>query len=421
MVRFLPPQPSLVHLKNEAKLLHKAHQGKNPEVCPTLRRLHRFENASDEQILATDLPLTEVQFALAMDYGFKDWAGLRQAVLSLKPTEDYAPDAQSDALLLPTPPAGIGGVNRFAAALSMAASYLGTPADSTAVAGDSGLAFIFQADSLLHPWDTNTRQLDMGWWPLDSWGATLRLNFLGRAYGIPMRLLPSIKAEYIADSAMHFQKYHQPEVLLSLQAGRPVVAVGLDIYFVCGYDSGNPPLLGQTSCEAALNIHRMEKFPWEVIVLGEAVAPMDRPQTDVEALDFAIRLGRDETDLSALPGKSAGRRSWDLWMAQLEDPELCGPHFYHANVVGHLHQNRAAAVKYLRAMSKRYSPLPSNALTAAAVEYETVLNKLEQIYPGKETLTTSAGRERLISVIREIMSLEARAQEQMGKALEAMR
>lgn len=46
MVRFLPPHPSLDHLKNESKALLKAHQSGDIEVCDLLRHLHRFREAS---------------------------------------------------------------------------------------------------------------------------------------------------------------------------------------------------------------------------------------------------------------------------------------------------------------------------------------------------------------------------------------
>ena len=67
MVRFLPSQPDLDHLKNQAKALHKAHQQAKSEVCPVLRHLHRFADATDEEILSADVTLTEAQFALAME------------------------------------------------------------------------------------------------------------------------------------------------------------------------------------------------------------------------------------------------------------------------------------------------------------------------------------------------------------------
>jgi hypothetical protein len=399
--------------------LHRAHQSKDAAVCATLRRLHRFENATDEQILAADLPLTEVQFALAMDYGFAGWAELRKAVLGPQPPADYCPEAQSDALLLPNPQPGMNDVNRFAAAFSMALSHLGLAADPAEVAGDSGLAFILQADSLEHPWGADRKELDIGYWPRACWGAMLRLDFLGRACGVPMRALGCEAAEFRADSAAHYRKRYHAEVLRSLQAGWPLVVLsgGDDPCVVYGCDSGNPPLLGQWPCSAELSVDRMKEYPWEVIVLGEPSAPMDRRQADAEALEFGLRLWRNEVDLSRMAGKLTGRRAWELWLSQLEDPELCGPHYYHNNVIIHLRQNRRAAAAYLRAMSHRYSGRAAEALTSAAAGFDAVLEKLKQADTSRDIYKTDAGRHSLISVLRETMALEADAFEQTHEAL----
>jgi len=386
MVRFLPPQADLDHLKNEAKALHRAHKNREPEVCPVLRHLHRFGDATDEEILAADVLLTEVQFALAMDYGFGSWQHLRQAAMGLKPPDGYQADAEDGAVILPDPPAGDGGRNRFASAFSMAMSYLGASADLTTVVGDTGLAFILQADALHHPHGANMKNLDIGYWPLGAWGATRRFDFLGRAHGIPLNPLPFFKDEYTADPAGHYRKHHEAAIAASLRAGRPVVAVAQDTYVVFGLDGGNPPLLGQMSCQTEANLHRLEQFPWNVILLGEPGEPMDRRHADAEALDYAVRLGRDEVDLSDLPGKSSGRRSWELWAEQLADEELCGPHFYHANVLGHLKQNRAAAAEYLQTMGRRHPSPVQAALDAAASTYGKILERLSQADCGKEML-----------------------------------
>ena len=148
---------------------------------------------------------------------------------------------------------------------------------------------------------------------------------------------------------------------------------------------------------------------------------MDRLQADVESLDYAVRLGRDEVDLSHLPGKSTGKRSWDLWARQLADQGLHGPHFYHANVVLHLRQNRTGAAKYLREMSTRHAPLVRDSLVAAASEYEAVVAKLQRANTSEDALSMATGRKELISLIREMVSLEAKAQERMAEAIRAMR
>lgn len=424
MVRFLGPQPNLDHLKNQAKALRNAHRQRDSEVCPTLRHLHRFADATDKEILTADVSLTDVQFALAMDYGFDSWQALRQAVLSMKPSPDYVSDAQDGAMVLPNPPAGIASpANRFAAAFSIALSYMGAPADLRTVMGDSGLAFIFQADGLHHPFGTKVAQLDMGWWPLDHWGATLRLDFLGRVNGVPLRVLPAdgYGADYRADPALHYRKYHEAEVNRSLDQGRPVVALTQDHHVVFGRDEGNPPLLGQLACESSPILSRLSHFPWHVFVLDEPEKPIDRQQADVEALEFAVRLGRDEVDLSDWPGKTSGQQSLHLWLAQLEDPELRGPHFYHANVVGHLRLNRATAAAYLRDMSARHPPRVRDSLAIAASHYDAVVDKLEQADTSEEPWKTDAGASRLLSLIRDIIDIEASAQEQMADAIESMR
>lgn len=48
-----------------------------------LRSLHRFQQATDHEILDADLSLNEVQYALAMDYGFSSWADMKHHVESL--------------------------------------------------------------------------------------------------------------------------------------------------------------------------------------------------------------------------------------------------------------------------------------------------------------------------------------------------
>ncbi|MBN1919515.1 MAG: hypothetical protein JW889_16580 [Verrucomicrobia bacterium] len=83
MVSPLPERPNLEHLKKQAKRLLKGHRDRDPLVCSTLRRLHRFANATNEEVLAAPFTLKEVQFALAMEYGFRNWEALKQQVESV--------------------------------------------------------------------------------------------------------------------------------------------------------------------------------------------------------------------------------------------------------------------------------------------------------------------------------------------------
>ncbi len=75
----LPSRPSLEQLKKQAKDLLKAHRAGDASFR-LLRNLHRFTDSTDADILAAKLTLAEVQFALAIDYGFTSWSELKSHV-----------------------------------------------------------------------------------------------------------------------------------------------------------------------------------------------------------------------------------------------------------------------------------------------------------------------------------------------------
>ena len=77
MTKSLPERPSLEHLKQEAKALLKSFRNGAPECLPILRNLTRFAEKSDAEVLASELALADVQYALALEYGFESWDKLR--------------------------------------------------------------------------------------------------------------------------------------------------------------------------------------------------------------------------------------------------------------------------------------------------------------------------------------------------------
>lgn len=89
MTKSLPTNPSLEHLKKEAKHILQAHRNGDASACETLRHLHHFKGKSNEEILRTKISLQEVQFALAREYGFRDWAELKRHV---EDTENVPPE-----------------------------------------------------------------------------------------------------------------------------------------------------------------------------------------------------------------------------------------------------------------------------------------------------------------------------------------
>ncbi len=420
MVRILPIEPNLDHLKNEAKSLHKAHAAGDAQACTVLRHLNRFARATDEQILAAPVKLTEAQFALAREYGFPSWAKLRERVPRKLP-KDFAIDAKDDAVILPDPPVGGTGPDRISAALAMLLGYLGAPVDHITVAGDLGMAFILQADSQHRPYGADVPNLDIGWWPLDGWGVFVRLGFLAQTSGIPLQVTTAAADDWRADQTAVYRRMFETPFKTSIDTGRPVISFSRDITLVVGYDSGDPPLLGQLSCSHENQIARPAEHPWQAIIAGEPGAPMDRAAADVAAIDYAVKLGRDEVDLSHLPGKSSGRQSWELWAAQLESEQLCGPHYYHNNVRGHLVRHREAASAYLREMGTRWNEPVRDALEGAAAQYDTVHTRMTDVDLSEGVMGTERGRRDLIRAIRACMDTEASAQAALSNALEAMR
>jgi len=78
----LPSNPSLKHLRNEARALLKAHKQGDASCCNVLRRLKHFRDKPDQKVLSSDVSLVQVQFALSMAYGFESWDRMKRAVSS---------------------------------------------------------------------------------------------------------------------------------------------------------------------------------------------------------------------------------------------------------------------------------------------------------------------------------------------------
>lgn len=421
MSRLLPLHPDLDHLKNEAKALLKAHGRRDPSVCPQLRRLHRFAAADDATILSAEVALTEMQFALALDYGYVSWEALRQVVAFRRPLPGSDAPIQSDAILLPNPPAPRGDANRLTAALHLALAYCGAQCDYDTLAGDSGMAFILQADTQHGARDGDTTVLNLGWWPIDGYGAMLRLDFLRRVYGIPLRPVHcEAPDEYRQDAAKYFQTYHLSEIRRSLQAGRPLIGEEHDIWLITGYDGGKPPVLGQLTCSDVPEVKRLGRHPWGLIVIDEPIEPtIERTRADGEAIQFAIDLHHDRHGWPQ-PNKLSGRGAFALWSEVLRDGQRCGPDYFSGNVRNVLRSNRRSVPPYLRQMAQRHGPSAAGALRAAADIYEQVLAKLRTIDVFDGSFATAAGREKLAALVDDVAGLEARAVQELQNAVTTM-
>ncbi len=76
----LPANPSLRHLKTQAKDLLNAHKEGASSAVNRLRILHGFAKKVDEKIVAAKVTLADCQFAIALEYGFAGWSDLKKHV-----------------------------------------------------------------------------------------------------------------------------------------------------------------------------------------------------------------------------------------------------------------------------------------------------------------------------------------------------
>jgi len=81
-VRRLPSNPSLHHLRYQAKDVLKAHAARDAEVAQRLREFHpRFGSAAaDAAIFDAALSLADAQLAIAREYGFPSWARMKKHI-----------------------------------------------------------------------------------------------------------------------------------------------------------------------------------------------------------------------------------------------------------------------------------------------------------------------------------------------------
>jgi ankyrin repeat protein len=80
-VRRLPSNPSLDHLKYQAKDLLKDHAAHDSGAAQRLREFHpRFRRSTDAEIFKAQLKLGDAQLAIARESGFQSWARLKRHI-----------------------------------------------------------------------------------------------------------------------------------------------------------------------------------------------------------------------------------------------------------------------------------------------------------------------------------------------------
>ena len=87
-VKSLPSDPSLDHLKYQAKDLLRAHRGRDAPAAQRIREFHpRFTHQPDAAIFAAPLRLSDAQLTIARESGFATWARLKKHI-ETRPSRD---------------------------------------------------------------------------------------------------------------------------------------------------------------------------------------------------------------------------------------------------------------------------------------------------------------------------------------------
>jgi hypothetical protein len=90
-VRPLPENPSLQHLRYQAKDLLKGHATRDAAIAQRLREFHpKWAGASDGEIFAARLTLAAAQLAIAREYGFVSWARLKRRIEKPMPADQVS-------------------------------------------------------------------------------------------------------------------------------------------------------------------------------------------------------------------------------------------------------------------------------------------------------------------------------------------
>src|SRR6266511_2068083 len=81
MTKSLPSQPNLEQLKNQAKDLLKSLKSGAADAIQRIRENHpRWSAASEPEMHAAELSLSDAQLVLAREYGFASWPKLKEHV-----------------------------------------------------------------------------------------------------------------------------------------------------------------------------------------------------------------------------------------------------------------------------------------------------------------------------------------------------
>ena len=405
----LPARPNLEQLHKQSKTLLKMHRRGDAASCSVLRRLRQFADASEQDILKVDVALSDVQFALAMYYGYDSWRALKAHVetQSASVTTQLAKrDGQACIRGLETLDWGGSFFQRqesFMTALSPILRAAGHDVDFEEVMGLSGAAFKL---SIKQPWCPSTGSSGVG---ADC------PDHIMRVFGCPVLecLDPPRKCEAT-----------RAAIVDSIDRGLPAIYMDGESSLVVGYrDSGRTwicqPYAGGEGYREMDTLTGLLGEAWWVYIIRPG-QPMPRHRSVTESLR---RIG----ELAGAPrGEDCvnGLAAYEAWIADLENPPA-DPNL-HANAYSYaiLLTSRTAGAVYLDRLANELRADAVTWLRSAAVRYRMVSQRLlagkDCVEHPWETSWTPENRAVEADIMRQNLADERAAVAEIEKALAEM-
>ncbi len=330
-----------------------------------------------------------------------------------------------------------------AGGLVMALEFLNIETDYDTLMGDSGMAFVWQAETLQKNAGKVEKFLRTSW----PFSFVTRVDFLSQTVGRRLRLeyLPDYASGSVSLRVFNYE-HVLPAIETEVKAGRPVLGLDSRSMLVTGYKRASDGILDcffvHWPGPGADRLSKFQEYLVGVVAVGEPIPQLDRKEADRLAIQHAVSLGREalfhgasfpealdaDGDSGCIPNPEdvvtgrtyyTGCKSFTLWKDLVKD-ETCDEYENRGYAYRDLALLRRSAPVYLRAMALRHPGDAVKALNQAAEFYDLVLKELPDFTdynpenPPKETREEAADR------IERIAALEAKAIDSLEKAQEFM-
>jgi len=364
MLSPLPHRPNPVRLRKLAKDMLRAHRAGDTSCCELLRHLKQLARRSDAEVLAAGVSLVEVQYALALHYGFASWKDLmRHAESARGAPKTHRPAAGTELAGLEWVPRAVSHMG----CLEGCVRHLGLGISPAWLYGGTGHAFFINVDEDLCPSGPH------------SWPYFDVVPRLVRNLGVETEVLTAFPWDEKHDfDARREEVWHS--VRSAIDAGVPCYGWHYEFIVIRGYDDGGYILSGPIGAPGVQAPRAWREFgasagPGSVeMALVRPGQPASDQTVVSEALSFAVENARSREGRTEWGGLAA----YDKWARGLASGATISSDGagMHAAMWA---ECRAFAVEFLRQARKRLTGRADSALDRTIESYAQVRDSLREV------------------------------------------